>query len=134
LIFTKYIPNFPVKSITINAIFLPPNKDLTQEKKNHIKINKFKDSWEIMIFVGDLQPKATLVIDEPFFIGSESDNNLLMNCEIFGDNIPNPIHEVLSIHFITISVEKSIIELENMREEIETFERNEFEERAFHRK
>jgi hypothetical protein len=134
LLFTKYLPNFPIKSLNINAIFLPSNTNQIKEMKRQIELKKFDDSWEIRIFVGDLQPKATFILDEPLFLGSKSDCDLRMNCEIFGDNIPNPINEVLSIKFITESVEKTITDLENMRDDIETVERNEFEERAFHRK
>ncbi len=79
---------------------------------SRLAIDKNGAGWLITINFGNIQPKAEDWLEEPIFIGSRKPQVVRFDAIIYADNVPNPIHVPLCIHFSTDNVIRTLKELE----------------------
>jgi hypothetical protein len=77
-----------------------PNFRFSQ-RENQVEVLKHGDQWIINLKFGDVQPKASIWLNDPFYIGSIGAEQLQMNALVYADNLPNPRSIPLLVSFET---------------------------------
>lgn len=81
-----------------------------------ISVTKVGDFWEVEAHFAKVQPRATEWLQEPFYLGADSSQNLSVPVTVFADNLPHPHQQSLAIP-IAAKVESANL---NRIEELET--------------
>lgn len=94
---TDKLPSKPIKRGMISSYAF--------KSRSMISINNYANHWVITIEFGSIQPKSSKWLENPFYIGSESLDHLVLDALIFADNLPEPQKVKLTIDFTVESKE-----------------------------
>jgi len=72
-------------------------KEIVDEKKNLIEIQKLEDFYRIEVIFEKVQPKQTVFCTENIFIAANDSFEMEIDVTIYADNIPEPIKKKLEI-------------------------------------
>ena len=77
----------------------PRIRSLWQQQKSMVEVRSYGDQWSVNIRFGNVQPRASVWLDEPFYLGSKSLEHLELNALIFANNLPEPQKAKLLVEF-----------------------------------
>ena len=69
------------------------------QPKSPISISHHGNDWTLEISFGNVQPKSTVWLSEPFFLGSTEQKKFDITAFIYADNLPEPQQISLSVNF-----------------------------------
>lgn len=70
------------------------------QAKSPIDIIYHGDGWTLTVNFGNVQPKSSIWLNEPFFLGSTQQEELKIEAFIYADNIPEPQKVNLTAKFV----------------------------------
>lgn len=81
------MPDLPSNNIyTLKGNFRPINQE-----KAIVKVNRYRDIWEINSDLGNIQPGATVWTKEEFLIGAKKSLKVEMDVQVVANNLIEPI-------------------------------------------
>jgi hypothetical protein len=87
----------PIQDVPITSIY-----------KSNLELKCFSNKLILEINFGNIQPKADAWADEVVYIGCQENKGIRLDCQIYADNLPDPISVPLNISFVTASLESDI--------------------------
>ncbi|MDD5772767.1 MAG: ATP-binding protein [bacterium] len=107
--------NFPKRP---KSSYDPLSAIYNKPRKHDISVKKISNYWLIEGTINKVQPKGNEWFQSNLFIGAIESLSLQLSCNLFADNLPNPIIKTLNIQISaehrTVDLEE-ILELENER-------------------
>lgn len=67
--------------------------------RNKTKVEDHGDRWTVTVYLDSIQPKAKVWAAEPFYVGSNMNQEITLDATVFADNIGQPQHVKLKIQF-----------------------------------
>lgn len=89
---TDKLPNKPMKK----GLMAMPN---IRSLNSMIAISDYGNHWSMIINFGNVQPKSSIWLDKPFYLGSKKIEHLELDALIFANNIPEPQKVKLTVNF-----------------------------------
>ncbi|MEL6440342.1 MAG: ATP-binding protein [Cyanobacteria bacterium J06621_8] len=93
----KVSDELPIKPSTSPILRKISFKSILQ--KSPIDITYHGDTWTLSINLGNIQPKSSVWLSEPFFLGAIKQEQFEAEAVIYADNIPDPQQVNLKIDF-----------------------------------
>lgn len=69
------------------------------QQEDQTEVLKHGDQWTLNLNFGNIRPKASVWLDEPFYVGSTEAKQLEMRALIYANNLPEPQTVLLLISF-----------------------------------
>jgi hypothetical protein len=69
------------------------------QQEHQTEVLEHGDQWTLTLNFGDIRPKASVWLDEPFYIGSTRTKQLEMKALIYANNLPEPQAATMLISF-----------------------------------
>lgn len=85
----KYTDGILTAHTAINRSAFEPNAE----------VQEYDDRWEITIDFGDIRPQQKVLTTSPLYFGSVTSATLVLDGQLFGDNLPEPVACSLKIQF-----------------------------------
>lgn len=71
-----------------------------QKQQSMLEVKSYVDQWSVTLRFGDVQPKSSVWLDQPFYLGSMNLEHLELDALIFANNLPEPQKVKLLIEFM----------------------------------
>jgi hypothetical protein len=116
LLLADEFPSRPQKYYNYMMMLSPVNisSNILHNNKPSVSLETYAKKWVLIIDFGDVQPKATAWCDEFVFVGSQKSEMLIIEAQLFADDLPDPISVKLNVNFEIEDAPLNLHDLENL--------------------